>query len=333
VIAVKKDFDSLDVTFNLWLGESDSNQYINDMVLFLKEKGLMYESDGALVVDTNQDNIPPLIIFKSDGAVMYGTTDLATIWQREKDFHPNKIIYVVDKRQGLHFKQVFAVAKRSGIVNSECELKHIAFGTVNGSDGRPFKTREGGVMRLVDLISEAKVRAADRMQGDADDSLINDIAMSAIKFGDLVNVYTSDYVFDLDKFSKYEGKTGPYLLYTAVRAKSILRKVYGEDVDFTVIGKKVSINQFTNEYEEKLQLQLIQLPLVISKTAEKAEPHHLCEYAYSLANTFSKFYVNCPISSENNESVKESRLAMTAATLRTLTLVMDILGINIPERM
>lgn len=333
VIAVKKDFDSLGVTFDLWLGESDSNQYINDMIDYLKNKGLMYESDGAWIVDTNQENIPPLIVLKSDGAVMYGTTDLATIWQRKKDFSPNKIIYVVDKRQALHLKQVFAVAKRSGIVGTECELKHIAFGTVNGKDGRPFKTREGSVMRLVDLISEAKVRAADRMQGDADDNLINDIAMSAIKFGDLVNVYTSDYVFDLDKFSKYEGKTGPYLLYTAVRAKSILRKIYGEDIDFTVIAKKVSIKPFTNEYEEKLQLQLIQFPLVISKTAEKSEPHHLCEYAYSLANTFSKFYVNCPISSENNESIKESRLAMTAATLKTLTLVMDILGINIPEKM
>ncbi len=333
VAEVKKDFDNLGIHFDLWLGESDSNEYVGDVVAYLKDKNLMYESDGAWIVDTDQDKVPPLIIIKSDGAIMYGTTDLATIWQRKKDFNPNKILYVVDKRQALHFRQVFAVAQRSKIVDNNCELKHIGFGTVNGKDGRPFKTREGGVMHLSDLINQAKTRAADRMQGEADDALINDIAMASIKFGDLINVYTSDYIFDLDKFSKYEGKTGPYLLYTAVRAKSILRKVYGNDIDFASLENKVVIFAATNEYEEKLQLQFMQMPLAISRAAEKSEPHHLCEYAYSLANTFSKFYVNCPISIEENQTIKESRLAMTFATLKAMTLVLDTLGISIPEKM
>lgn len=334
VEAVKNDFAGLGVTFDLWLGESDSNKYVSEVVSFLKNKGLIYEDDGAWIVDTGQEDIPPLIVIKSDGAIMYGTTDLATLWQRQKDFNPNKIVYVVDKRQSLHFKQVFAVAKRAGIVNENCELKHVAFGTVNGKDGKPFKTREGGVMHLKDLIEQAKSRARERMQDENyDEALVNQIAMATIKFGDLVNTYTSDYVFDLDKFSKYEGKTGPYLLYTAVRVKSIIRKLFGESFDLNTLVNNFDILPATNEHEEKLQLQLIQFPLAVARTYEKSEPHHLCEYAYTLANTFSKFYVNCPILAEENEEIKSSRIAMSVATLKAMTLTLNMLGISIPEKM
>ncbi|APC96661.1 arginine--tRNA ligase [Francisella frigiditurris] len=334
VQAVKNDFAGLGVTFDLWLGESDSNKYVSEVVSFLKNKGLIYEDDGAWIVDTGQEDIPPLIVIKSDGAIMYGTTDLATLWQRQKDFNPDKIVYVVDKRQSLHFKQVFAVAKRAGIVNEGCELKHVAFGTVNGKDGKPFKTREGGVMHLKDLIEQAKSRARERMQDENyDEALVNQIAMATIKFGDLVNTYTSDYVFDLDKFSKYEGKTGPYLLYTAVRVKSIIRKLFGESFDLNALVNNFDILSATNEHEEKLQLQLIQFPLAVARTYEKSEPHHLCEYAYSLANTFSKFYVNCPILAEEDEEIKSSRIAMSVATLKAMTLTLNMLGISIPEKM
>ncbi|MFC4892674.1 arginine--tRNA ligase [Pseudofrancisella aestuarii] len=334
VEAVKNDFAGLGVTFDLWLGESDSNKYVSEVVSFLKNKGLIYEDDGAWIVDTGQEDIPPLIVIKSDGAIMYGTTDLATLWQRQKDFNPDKIVYVVDKRQSLHFKQVFAVAKRAGIVSEDCELKHVAFGTVNGKDGKPFKTREGGVMHLKDLIEQAKSRARERMQDENyDEALVNQIAMATIKFGDLVNTYTSDYVFDLDKFSKYEGKTGPYLLYTAVRVKSIIRKLFGDSFDVNALVNNFDILSATNEHEEKLQLQLIQFPLAVARTYEKSEPHHLCEYAYSLANTFSKFYVNCPILAEEDEEIKSSRIAMSVATLKAMTLTLNMLGISIPEKM
>ena len=235
VEAVKKDFDSLGIHFDLWLGESDADKYVEVLITNLKESNHAVESDGAWIVDLGLENIPPLILVKRDGGVMYGTTDLATLCQRQEDFSPAKVVYVVDKRQALHFKQVFGVAHRAEIVSKECDLKHIAFGTVNGKDGRPFKTREGGVMHLADLIEQAKECVRTRMPDENDQNLIKQIAMATIKFGDLINTYSNDYVFDLEKFSQYEGKTGPYLLYPAVRAKSILRKIFGETYDFDEI--------------------------------------------------------------------------------------------------
>ena len=324
---VKSDFSKLGVHFDLWLGESDSNKYISEMMKYLEENNYLQKDDGAYVIDIEQDGIPPLIVIKSDGAVMYGTTDMATLWQRQKDFAVDKVIYVVDKRQSLHFKQVFTAVKKSKIVNENCELKHVAFGTVNGKDGRPFKTREGGVMHLSSLIDEAKSRAKARMQDiNPNEKLIEQVALSSIKFGDLVNIYSSDYVFDLEKFSKYEGKTGPYLLYTSVRIKSIIRKALDFKFD-------VNIDSSTNEYEEKIQLQLLQFPIVIEKAYEKSEPHHICEYAYNLASAFSRFYVNCPILSEENEKLKASKLSLCIATLKALTLSLEILGLEIPEKM
>ncbi|MFT4693640.1 MAG: arginyl-tRNA synthetase [Francisella sp.] len=333
VEAVKKDFDSLGIHFDLWLGESDADKYVEGLIANLKESNHAVQSDGAWVVDTGLENIPPLILVKRDGGVMYGTTDLATLCQRRADFSPDRVIYVVDKRQSLHFKQVFSVAHKTETVSKECELKHIAFGTVNGKDGRPFKTREGGVMHLADLIEQAKGYVSDRMPDEGDQNLIEQIAMATIKFGDLINTYSNDYVFDLEKFSQYEGKTGPYLLYTAVRAKSILRKVFGETYDFNEVVATNSIGEATSEQEERLQLQLIQFPIAIERAYENSQPHYICEYAYSLANAFNKFYVNSPIASLEDGYTKSSRVALCAATVKSMTLATSLLGINIPERM
>ena len=333
VEAVKKDFDSLGINFDLWLGESDADKYVEALITNLKESNHAVESDGAWVVDSGLENIPPLILVKRDGGVMYGTTDLATLCQRQEDFSPAKVVYVVDKRQALHFKQVFGVAHRAEIVSKKCDLKHIAFGTVNGKDGRPFKTREGGVMHLSDLIEQAKECVRTRMPDENDQNLIEQIAMATIKFGDLINTYSNDYVFDLEKFSQYEGKTGPYLLYTAVRAKSILRKVFGESYDFDEVVSANYIGEAASEQEEKLQLQLIQFPIAIERAYENSQPHYICEYAYSLANAFNKFYVNSPIANLDDGYVKSSRIALCAATVKAMTLATELLGITIPERM
>ncbi|MGQ4002466.1 arginine--tRNA ligase [Francisellaceae bacterium CB299] len=333
VEAVKKDFDSLGIHFDLWLGESDADKYVEALITNLKESNHAVESDGAWIVDLGLENIPPLILVKRDGGVMYGTTDLATLCQRQEDFSPAKVVYVVDKRQALHFKQVFGVAHRAEIVSKKCDLKHIAFGTVNGKDGRPFKTREGGVMHLADLIEQAKECVRTRMPDETDQNLIEQIAMATIKFGDLINTYSNDYVFDLEKFSQYEGKTGPYLLYTAVRAKSILRKVFGENYDFNEVVSANYIGKAASEQEEKLQLQLIQFPIAIERAYENSQPHYICEYAYSLANAFNKFYVNSPIANLDDGYVKSSRVALCAATVKAMTLATELLGITIPERM
>ena len=331
--AVKKDYDSLGIHFDLWLGESDADKYVEGLIIDLKKNNHAVESDGAWIVDFGLENIPPLILVKRDGGVMYGTTDLATLCQRQTDFTPKKVVYVVDKRQSLHFRQVFIVAHRTGVVSKKCDLKHIAFGTVNGRDGRPFKTREGGVMRLADLIEQAKECVRVRMPDETNQELIEQIAMATIKFGDLINTYSNDYIFDLEKFSQYEGKTGPYLLYTTVRAKSILRKVFGETYDFDEVVNANYIGEAASEQEEKLQLQLIQLPIAIQRAYENSQPHYICEYAYSLSNAFNKFYVNSPIANLEDGYVKSSRVALCAATVKAMTLATELLGITIPERM
>jgi arginyl-tRNA synthetase len=333
VEAIKKDFDGLGVKFDLWLGESDSNKYVPEMISHLKANDFMKKENGAWIVDVDQEDLPPVIIVKSDGGVMYGTTDLATLWQRTKEFSPDDIIYVVDKRQSLHFKQVFGVASKVGVVDKKAYLKHVAFGTVNGKNGRPFKTREGGVMHLSDLINQAKDCVRIRMPDEKDENVINQIAMATIKFGDLVNNYTNDYVFDLDKFSQYEGKTGPYLLYTAVRAKSIIRKLFGDDYNLSDLCSKFKINHVTSEYEEKLQLQLIQFPVSVFRAYDNSQPHHMCDFAYSLANSFNKFYVNCHIANVEDENIKNTRIALCIATIKAMTLATNLLGISLPEKM
>ncbi|MDA0911367.1 MAG: arginine--tRNA ligase [Proteobacteria bacterium] len=334
IAELKKDYGDLGIYFDLWKGESDVQPIIDHMVADCLEQKVAENSQGAIIIpvaENEDDKTPPLILVKSDGAVMYGTTDLATILERVEDYQAQKIIYVVDKRQSLHFKQVFAAAKKSSIA-PETELVHIGFGTLNGKDGKPFKTRSGGVMRLSTLIDEAKARASLREQEGLTEAekadIIEKVALATVKFADLANVYTSDYIFDLDKFSQYEGKTGPYLLYSAVRIKSILRKL-GRNLE----NVSADIAKASNDAERNLQLKLTELPQVLHKTYDKCEPHHLCEYAYQVAVQFNKFYAESPIANEENHALKEARIALCQLTLKQLVFVLGLLGIEVPERM
>ena len=334
ITELRKDYTNLGIYFDLWKGESDVQPRIEKMVVDCFAKKIAEYSQGAVIIPVAQDeydNTPPLILVKSDGAVMYGTTDLATILERVENYQAQKIIYVVDKRQSLHFKQLFAAAEKLGIA-SKTELVHIGFGTLNGKDGKPFKTRSAGVMRLNTLIDEAKSRASLREQEGLSKAekleIIYKVALATVKFADISNIYSSDYVFDLDKFSQYEGKTGPYLLYSAVRIKSILRKL-GRAMNEI----RSDIIKASNDAECNLQLKLTELPQVLQKTYKKCEPHHLCEYIYQVAVKFNKFYVDSLIISETNKLLKESRIALCQLALKQLIFVLNLLGIEVPEKM
>ena len=337
VAGMKKTYRNLDVHFDLWKGEAHVHDLIAPMVEGLKEKGLAEESEGALVFQVAEENdnkeMPPLIIYKSDGAVMYGTTDMATLVDRMAEQNPEKIIYVVDQRQSLHFEQVFRAAKKSGIVPETVELTHAGFGTMNGPDGKPFKTRSGGVMRLQDLIEMAESKARERLTEanlaadiEEREDVAHKVAIAAIKFADLQNQRQADYVFDLDRLTSFEGKTGPYLLYQAVRIKSLLRKAGCNDcrnkADFKI-----------KDEDRALALLLTELPDYIDASLRHYAPHHLCDYAYRLAQEFSSFYGTCHILSEEDEALKKSRLALCALTAAQLELVLGLLGISVPDRM
>ena len=334
---IKKNYDALGVTFDLWKGEADVHDLIAPMVDDLKTKGHAVESDGAWVVPvtSNDDKkeYPPLILYKRDGAVMYGTTDLATIVERVQLYNPAKIVYVVDQRQSLHFEQVFRAARLGGIAPEGVELTHAGFGTMNGTDGKPFKTREGGVMRLEDLIAMAKEKAEARMAEaniaeDMDDAAHTDVAhkvaIAAIKFADLQNARQADYIFDLDRLTRFEGKTGPYLLYQAVRIKSLLRKAGVDTANAPLV---------IQDADRDLVLTLTQVQDAIELSLAHYAPHYLCDYAYRLAQAFSSFYGNCHILSEEDAALRASRLALCAMSYQTLETVLDLLGISIPERM
>jgi arginyl-tRNA synthetase len=334
---MRKNYALLGVSFDLWKGEADVHDYIAPMVDDLRAKGFAVESDGAVVVpvERNDDKkeVPPLILYKRDGAVMYGTTDLATIVERVKLYNPSKIIYVVDQRQALHFEQVFRAARLGGIASDDIELTHAGFGTMNGSDGKPFKTRAGGVMRLDDLLSMAIEKARARMDeakvgegmDDAEKAdVAQKVAIAAIKFADLQNARQADYVFDLDRLTSFEGKTGPYLLYQAVRIKSLLRKAGSE-------GNLSALN--LQQGDRALALVLTELPNAVEAAVTNYAPHYLCDYAFRLAQAFSSFYGNCHILSEEDASIRQSRLTLCALTYAQLELVLKLLGIQIPERM
>lgn len=334
---MEKNYDALGVYFDLWKGEADVHDYIAPMVDELRAKKFAVESEGAVVVpvarDDDKKEMPPLILYKRDGAVMYGTTDMATIVERVKLYNPVKIVYVVDQRQSLHFEQVFRAAKLGQIIDDEVELTHAGFGTMNGPDGKPFKTREGGVMRLDDLIGmgieKAKARMAEAHVGDDMDvaekeDVAHKVAIAAIKFADLQNARQADYVFDLDRLTSFEGKTGPYLLYQAVRIKSLLRKAGIENADGALK---------LQDGDRALALVLTELPDAVEASLKNYAPHHLCDYAFRLAQAFSSFYGNCHILSEEDKSIRQSRLALCAMTYHQLTLVLGLLGIDIPERM
>ena len=334
---LKKNTDALGVHFEIWKGEADVNDLIPHLTAELKDKGLLIESDGAQIIEVLEDadkkEMPPLIFLKSNGAQTYGTTDLATIYERVK-LYPNlaKIIYVVDKRQNLHFEQVFRAAKKAHLAD-HIEFTHIGFGTLNGLDGKPFKTRDGGVMRFDMLLDLARDKAAARMQeaGLAQDLSPADhvktaamIGVAAIKFADLSNQAHVDYIFDIDQMTSFEGKTGPYILYQAVRIKSLLRKagVLPQEQPFVL-----------QDGDRKLALLMTELPEVFAAALKNYTPHVLCDYAYRLAQEFSSFYGNCHILSEADEALKMSRLQLCTMALAQLELVTGLMGIDIPERM
>ena len=336
---LKKNYANLNVNFDLWKGESDAQAYIPDMIERLKKEGFAHVDDGALVIDVQEESdtkeIPPCMIQKSDGASLYGTTDLATLVQRVEDYHPDKVIYVVDKRQELHFVQVFRAAKKTGIVPSETELKFLGFGTMNGKDGKPFKTREGGVMRLENLIAEIqeemykKITDNRTVEEEEAKNTAKTVGMAAIKYGDLSNQASKDYVFDVDRFTSFEGNTGPYILYTIVRIKSILNKYQEEGK--TVTGLKV--NQQSGESEKALMLALVKYNEMMENAYEELAPHKICAYIYDLANAFNHFYHETKILAEENEAKKQGYIALLILTKKVLESCIDVLGFEAPERM
>lgn len=336
---LKKNYKNLNVEFDLWKGEADAQEFIPDMLERLKKEGYAHMDEGALVIDVQEESdtkeIPPCMIQKSDGASLYGTTDLATLVQRVRDYKPDKVVYVVDKRQELHFVQVFRAAKKTGIVPKETELRFLAFGTMNGKDGKPFKTREGGVMRLENLIAEIeeemyKKITDNRTAGEEEaKQTAKIVGISAIKYGDLSNQASKDYVFDVDRFTSFEGNTGPYILYTIVRIKSILNK-------YTKGGGSLSelaIKGAVGESERALMLETVKYNEVMETAYEELAPHKICAYIYDLANAFNRFYHETKILTEEDAERKKSYLALLLLTKEILLSCIDVLGFEAPERM
>ena len=336
---LKKNYEKLNVSFDLWKGESDTGPYIADMVEAMKREGYAYESEGALVVDVMEDTdtkeIPPCMILKSDGASLYTTTDLATLVERRKDIDPDKLIYVVDKRQEMHFVQVFRCAKKTGIVDKETELDFLGFGTMNGRDGKPFKTREGGVMRLETLLADIdeemykKIRDNHEVDEEEARDTASIVALAAIKYGDLSNQATKDYIFDIDKFTSFEGNTGPYILYTIVRIKSILNKFALSGGDIEAAGLKEAVN----ETDKALMLELVKFNQVVMNAYDELAPHKICSYIYDVANAFNSFYHENRILGEDDKSKQAGWIALLKITKELLETCIDLLGFYAPDRM
>ena len=360
VADLKKNYQNLNVEFDLWKGESDVHDIIPGMVETMKRDGYAYESDGALVVETvlpedqwlygalvvdvkeetDTKEVPPCMILKSDGASLYNTTDLATIMDRMENYHPDEMIYLTDKRQDLYFEQVFRCARKTKLVNQNTELVHIGFGTMNGKDGKPFKTREGGVMRLENLIREIneemirKIQENGKTKGEAVDmaqagETAKIVGLAAIKYGDLSNQASKDYIFDMDRFTSFEGDTGPYILYTIVRIKSILSKYeeQGGKLTNTVIQKA------TGESEKSLMLELTKFNAMMETACEEIAPHRICAYIYDLANAFNHFYHETKILTEEDAEKKAGWIALLTLTRDVLETCIDLLGFSAPERM
>ena len=344
VTDLKKNYDNLNVSFELWKGESDAQPYIPDMVQMMKDKGFAYMSEGALVVDVKEDTdtkeIPPCIILKSDGASLYSTTDLATIVMRMQDYNPDAIIYLTDQRQSMHFVQVFRCARKTGLVGPDVELTHIGFGTMNGKDGKPFKTRDGGVMRLeylLDEINEEMLKKITENQKEKENLDISEeeakqtaktVALAAVKYGDLSNQAGKDYCFDIERFTSFEGNTGPYILYTIVRIKSILKKYTAKNSlpDAPILGAH-------SASEKNLMLVLSRFNAMMENAYEEKAPHKICAYIYELANAFNGFYHETKILSEEDLKVQASYIGLLVLTKNILETCIDVLGFSAPDRM
>lgn len=336
VADLKKNYEKLNVHFDLWKKESDVQEYIPDMVKAMKEGGYAYISDGALVVDVKEETdtkeMPPCMILKSDGATLYNTTDLATIVERMKLFSPDRIIYLTDQRQSLYFEQIFRCARKTGLVKPETELTFLGFGTMNGKDGKPFKTRDGGVMRLEylidDITEEVYQKMSDRdMTEEEARQIAAKVGLAAIKYGDLSNQPSKDYIFDIERFTSFEGNTGPYILYTMVRIKSILAKCEEKRGEFNGTAYEPSAE------ETALRLQAARFNDTIEHAAAELAPNKICQYLYELSNAFNSFYHGNRILAENDETKRLSWIALITLTLRILENGIDLLGFEAPERM
>lgn len=336
---LKKSYSRLNVDFDLWYGESDADGYVDDLINLLTEKNLLRESDGAMVVDVEEESdkapMPPIIVKKSDNSNLYATTDLATLIQRKKDFSPDRVWYVVDTRQGLHFEQVFRCAKKAGITDG-IKPEFLGFGTMNGTDGKPYKTREGGVMRLSDLLDRAEKAAFEKLQSSAYINSVSDeekqaiarkVSVAAVKFGDLQNHRAKDYIFDLDKFLAFEGKTGTYILYTVTRINSILKKA-GVSSE-----KPLKMKGIYSDTERELILNLLLTGERFRKALEERAPNYICDNAFTLASLFSGFYHDNRVVDQPDEEKRESWLALMLLVKKMLLLHLDVLGIEAVENM
>ena len=335
VADLKKNYDNLDVQFEKWLGESDADPYIPAMVEDLKNRGIAVQSEGAWVIpvveEGDKKEVPPMILVKSDGSAIYATTDLATLIQRTQDWNPDKVLYVTDKRQNLHFEQVFRAAKKSGIVGAEVPLEHVGHGTMNGKDGKPFKTRDGGVLRLEQLITDmtdfvrSKVVENKIVDESEVEATTQKIALAALKYGDLSNQPTKDYNFDLERFAAFEGNTGPYILYTIVRIKSILSK-YGA-------WESLPIQVPANPYAKDLMLSVTKFGPTMEAALKSSAPNLICAYIYDLAGAVNKFYHETRILTEENEELKAGYIALIGLAKNVLETCIHILGFEAPEKM
>ncbi|MEG2935792.1 MAG: arginine--tRNA ligase [Clostridium sp.] len=332
---LKRNYGALNVDFELWNGESDAQKFIPAMIEELKDGGFAKESEGALVFDVSEETdkspVPPLLLLKSDGASLYGTTDLATVVERVRDLKADELIYLADKRQGLHYEQFFRGAKKSGIAGENVTLDFIGFGTMNGKDGKPFKTREGGVMRLADLINLIKEAGKEKLKDNKNiaeedvEEISSKVGLAALKYGDLSNQASKDYIFDIERFASFEGNTGPYILYTIVRIKSILNKAGVTEFD--------NIAAPQSDAERNLMLQLVKFNEVIELSYRERAPHKICEYVYELSNNFNKFYNDTKILAEEDEAKKVSWLSLINLVKNTLEQCLELLGMESVERM
>ncbi len=331
---IKKVYDMLHTEFELWLGESDAAAYFDELYQIFDSKGLLVDSQGAKIVELSEEEdkapIPPLLFVKSNGTMSYETTDLATILQRKKDFNPDEMWYVVDNRQGLHFEQIFRATRKAQLEDDRVSLEHIGFGTMNGKDGKPFKTRDGGVMSLKGLIELVKEETLKRINPETvpeeeKDSVATDVAIAALKYADFLPYRETDYVFEVEKFADLEGKTGPYLLYSTIRMKSLLKKAEGID------AKEAKV--LPGETEKNIVLTLLELPNVLNKSLESRSLNDIAEYLFNLTSYYNKFYAENKVLTEENKDLQESWIVLTETVYKVNSMLLDILGIKVPEKM
>lgn len=331
---IKKVYDELNVYYDLWEGESNAAEYVDELIEILESKNLVEISDGAKIIDVVEDDdkspMPPLLLVKSNGSISYETTDLATILERKKKIDPDEIWYCVDGRQQLHFEQVFRATRKANLVSDDVKLEYIGFGTMNGKDGKPFKTRDGGVMSLKSLIDEVKKETEKRINKDivAEENIeetVDNIAISTLKYADLIPFRTTDYIFDPEKFSEVEGKTGPYLLYSTVRMASLLNKAKDE--------KQTTYKKVKNKTDRDIILTLLELPNVLTRSFEMKSLNEIADYLYDLTSKYNKFYSENKVLTEEDEDLKESWLVLTNTVYKANLLLLDTLGLKVPEKM